>query len=40
MKAYPSIPRSTGMTFQEIPNAYVFDKQEKLAIGEARILTP
>jgi hypothetical protein len=26
MKAYPSIPRSTGMTFQEIPNAYVFDK--------------
>lgn len=26
MKTYPSIPRSTGMTFQEIPNAYVFDK--------------
>ncbi len=26
MKAYPSIPRGTGMTFQEIPGAYVFDK--------------
>jgi len=26
MKAYPSIDRATGMTFQEIPNAYVFDK--------------
>lgn len=26
MKSYPSIPRSTGMTFQEIPGAYVFDK--------------
>jgi hypothetical protein len=26
MKAYPSISRATGMTFQEIPNAYVFDK--------------
>lgn len=26
MKSYPSIPRGSGMTFQEIPNAYVFDK--------------
>lgn len=26
MKSYPSIPRSTGMTFQEISGAYVFDK--------------
>jgi hypothetical protein len=26
MKAYPSIARSTGKSFQEIPGAYVFDK--------------
>lgn len=26
MKDYPSIPRSTGMKFEEIPAAYVFDK--------------
>lgn len=26
MKSYPSIPRAVGMSFQEIPNAYVFDK--------------
>lgn len=26
MKPYPSIPRATGQSFQEIPNAYVFDK--------------
>lgn len=26
MKSYPSIPRATGQSFQEIPNAYIFDK--------------
>jgi len=26
MKPYPSIPRATGQSFQEIPNAYIFDK--------------
>lgn len=26
MKSYPSIAASTGQTFREIPNAYVFDK--------------
>lgn len=26
MKDYPSIPRSSGQTFQEIPNAHIFDK--------------
>lgn len=26
MKQYPSIPRSTGQHFREIPGAYVFDK--------------
>lgn len=26
MKDYPSIPRSSGQTFQEIPNALIFDK--------------
>ena len=28
MKEYPSIPRSTGQTFQEIPGAYIFDKPD------------
>lgn len=26
MKPYPSIPRATGQSFHEIPNAYIFDK--------------
>ena len=26
MKGYPSIPRAVGQSFEEIPNAYVFDK--------------
>lgn len=26
MKPYPSIPRATGQSFQEIQNAYIFDK--------------
>lgn len=26
LKDYPSIPRSVGQTFREIPNAYIFDK--------------
>lgn len=26
MKEYPSIPRSTGAAFRELPNAHVFDK--------------